>query len=329
MTEKLESQIAEAASHEDIQALLHAEPQETAERTAKPAKTEPEPQSEPVVYTRTETIGGREFTFEADTAAELDQMVLNAYRVASAVTEPEPKVTEAPVIDPAVETMRRVELEMKFKRGEISPSEYLEQTGAVAEYLASQGVPVDALKKTVEAQETRAVEQSWSDAVTQFLASPAGQDWPGGDQNKDMIGLQISALNLIDAPDKVAALAQAYQVMKQRNMIFDGSAPTQEQQSTQQPRPRTEPAPARARAQSTQHTQHQTRQSNSSSLWGTSSGTSANDMRDRSQQPIPAAKVIPADARPEEILAAWKENLLSNGQNPDQQFVETFRGSRK
>ena len=120
MSENLELKIAEATSHEDIQTLLHAEPQGTVERAAKPARTEPESQSEAVVYTRTETIGGREFTFEADTAAELDQMVLNAYRVASAVSEPEPKVTEAPVIDPAVETMRRVELEMKFKRGEIS-----------------------------------------------------------------------------------------------------------------------------------------------------------------------------------------------------------------
>ena len=328
MSENLELKIAEATSHEDIQTLLHAEPQGTVERAAKPARTEPESQSEAVVYTRTETIGGREFTFEADTAAELDQMVLNAYRVASAVSEPEPKVTEAPVIDPAVETMRRVELEMKFKRGEISPAEYIEQSGAVAEYLASQGVPVEALKKTVETQELHAVEQSWGDAVDVFLKSSAGADWPGGDKNRELIGLKLQQLNLIDATDKVAALAQAYTSMKQTGMVFDGSAPTQEQQSTQQSRPRTEPTSVRAQAQSTQHTQHQTRQSNSSSLWGTSSGTSANDMRDKSATPIPASKVIPADARPEEILAAWKENLLANGQNPDQQFLETFRGRR-
>ena len=56
------------------------------------------------MYTRTENIGGREFTFEADSAAELDQMVLNAYRVASAVSEPQ--VVEE-VVDPLLEGLRR------------------------------------------------------------------------------------------------------------------------------------------------------------------------------------------------------------------------------
>ena len=306
--------------------------------------------TQPSVYSRTETLGGREFTFEAESQAELDQMVLNAYRVASAVSEPQ---AVEDVVDPAVaraaeeaEIARKSELELKFRRNEITTQEYLEQTGAVAEYLASQGVPVDALKKTVEAQELHAVEQSWGEAVEAFLHSPAGADWPGGDNNKDMIGLQISALGLIDATDKVGALAQAYQVMKQRNMIFQPNAPAvdpitarasaekQADDAAKLARAQAEAAAA-AGAQRTQQVQHQTQQvqrpapvTQSSSLWGSSSGTSANDMRDRSAIPQPAAQIIPADARPDEILAAWKAGLVANGQNPDAAFIDTFKSKR-
>ena len=36
----------------------------------------------------------------------------------------------------------RSELELKFKRGEINTQEYLEQSGAVSDYLSSQGAVV-------------------------------------------------------------------------------------------------------------------------------------------------------------------------------------------
>lgn len=302
----------------------------------------------PTTFSRTEVINNREFTFEADSAAELDQMILNAYRVATAVTEPQP-VEE--VIDPAAvqaaqdaEVARKTELDLKFRRGELTPTEYLEQSGAINDYLASQGVPVEALKRTIEAQEVSAVQQSWGDAVEAFLHSPAGADWPGGDNNRDMIGLQITALGLTDATDKVAALAQAYNVMKQRKMVFQPDAPAVDtitaraaQEKAQQDAATLAQAQADANraggAQRTQQTQQQTQQrtapaATSSSVWGSSSGTSANDMRDTSKDVIPAKAIIPSTATPEEIMAAWKAGLVQNGQDPNAAFVDTFKSKR-
>jgi hypothetical protein len=70
------------------------------------------------------------------------------------------------------------------------------------------------------------VEQSWDQAVQEFLHSPAGSDWPGGDKNRDMMGQELQALNLVDAKDKVAALAQAYASMKSKGIVVPYEPPS-------------------------------------------------------------------------------------------------------
>ena len=86
-------------------------------------------------FSRTETIGGKQFTFEAETELELERMVNNAYKVASAVQTVAPKVEETPKVDEAKVIADRVELDLKFKRGEITPREYLQKSGAIKEFL--------------------------------------------------------------------------------------------------------------------------------------------------------------------------------------------------
>jgi len=60
----------------------------------------------------------------------------------------------------------------------------------------------------------RAFEQSWADAVQEFLHSPAGADWPGGDKNKEILGQLLVANGLQDASDKVQALADTFEHMR-------------------------------------------------------------------------------------------------------------------
>ncbi len=116
--------------------------------------------------------------------------------------------------------MRQTDLELKFKRGELSTQEFLEQSGAIAHYMASHGAPLEQIVQTVQEAQAQQEIESWRDAVQTFLTTASGADWPGNSKNLEMIGLQIQSLGLVDASDKVAALAQAYQSMKQKGILF-------------------------------------------------------------------------------------------------------------
>src|ERR1700680_2770885 len=53
------------------------------------------------VFSRTEIIGGREFTFDASSELELERMVNNAFKVAYAVQTSEAEPTPSVTVDPA------------------------------------------------------------------------------------------------------------------------------------------------------------------------------------------------------------------------------------
>jgi hypothetical protein len=108
----------------------------------------------------------------------------------------------------------KAELELRFKRGDISTEEYLTQSGAIENYLAQQGIPLSDLKATVaEKQEVKMYEQSWAQATEQFL-NGAGSDWPGGPELMREAGERMQSMGLTDAADKTAALAQVWNSMK-------------------------------------------------------------------------------------------------------------------
>jgi hypothetical protein len=311
-----------------------------------------------------ETIGGKEFTFTASSQAELDHMIANAYKVAYAV-HPTERVIEQ-VVDPVVaekaaadkaaaEAAAKTELELKFKRGEITASDYIEQSGALAQYLEKQGVPLADLKKAVEANKGNDYEKSWQEASAEFVKTSAGADWPGGEKNLEILGLKIVALGLSEAKDKVAALAQAYADMKRTGMIFPTSTETTltpEQQAAAKAAAdkaiadkaaadaaaaaagtdaatRAAQAAAAASAEAQRAAAAARVQSTSSSMFGASSGVGAGASAGAAAPASPAAKtIIPDNATPAEILQAWKEAQLAAGKNPNEVFMDQFRGSR-
>jgi len=295
-------------------------------------------------FSRTEKIGGKEFTFEADSELELERMYSNALKVAYAVQTPEARVVET-VVDPAIaqkaaedEAVAKVELELKFKRGEISAADYIEQSGAMRDYLAKQGVPLDALRSAVARNQDAAEEQSWEQATTVFLNSPAGADWPGGQKNLALMGTTLLALGLDNAKDKVAAYAQAYEQMKATNMIFPGEAAEAAAAATASSTTAaaasraaadklvTDAAVAEAaRVASLAAATTAKTAATSSSLFGRSSGVGEST----SKTTPAAAKIdIPNDATPAEIVDAWKKEQIRQGKDPNAAFFDTFSTRR-
>lgn len=344
MNEALAKAIQEAVSTADVKSLLIAE----AERqlATKTALDESQAAAEKVaadkiiadkaaadaaavaaqVFTRTEVIGGKNLTFTAGSDAELDREVLNAYKVAYALRDPE---VAAPVVDTQAaaraaeaEVLAKTELERKFKAGEISAADYIQESGAMNAYLEKQGISVAALKETVDATQSAKVTNSWARAAETFKQTPAGADWPGGEKNQELIGLKIAALGLADAEDKVAALHTAYAEMKRTGLYFPqgDTAPVAAATVAAPAAEVTEAAVLAARVAAAAKVQ-----SMSSSVFGASSGTSGAPV---TSPAVAAAKaIVPADATPQEIIRAYNEANLAAGINPDEAFKSTTRAN--
>jgi hypothetical protein len=284
------------------------------------------------VFTRTETIGGKDISFSASTEAELDRQVLSAFKTAYAIQQTpapvEPVVDQAAVAAAAeAEVLAKAELERKFRLGEISAAEYIQQSGAVNEYLTKQGLSVDTLKDVVEKNKQDAEIQSW-EAASEVFKNTSGADWPGGVKNRTLLGDKMAAMGLFDAKDKVAAMAQAWEAMKSTGGYFPhGDEPV----AAAAPPAVAVPDPAKVAADAAAVAAEAVRvaaaakvKSSSSSFFDASSGVSGAPVLNPAV--IEAKKVVPADASPEEIIRAWKEAQVAGGISPDDAFKKAFSG---
>lgn len=350
LNDEITKAISEAVNPADIRAaiLLEAEKQNatsqqlaadqaTAEKAAadKLAAEQAAATAAPTTFSRTEVIGGKSFDFEAGSELELERLVTSAYKVAFSV-QPDP--TKEKTVDPAIaaaeakrlaeeEAANKAQLEVDFKLGNITAADYIERSGAMGAYLEKQGVSLDKLKAVVNEDQDKHFAKSWEDAGEQFKVSAVGKDWPGGEKNKEQLGLLIVSMGLIDATDKVGAMAQAWAKMKDRNMIFPNedviAAPVVDAAA-----PAVVAAPAAVVAAPAVAAPAARVASKSSSLFGASSGTSGSG----SAAAAPAAGAQPAidpNASPAEIIAAWKEGQLKAGKDPNAAFTETFANGRR
>src|SRR6266852_9074565 len=196
----LEGDLNQATSYEDVRSLLenasvrsgigHRDPstgrfvavENDSQRAAAPAV----PDEEKLVM-KDVTISGQQFTFEG-TALEVEQAIRQAYEVAEALKSQ---------ADPALPVIPR-ERQPQFDH-------------PVESYLQSKGFDVD---RAANQQS----EADWAAATQEFLQE-AGSDWPGGNKNMELIGMKIIELGLENTPDKVAALAQAYESMREQGLI--------------------------------------------------------------------------------------------------------------
>jgi trimeric autotransporter adhesin len=302
-------------------------------------------------FSRTVTINGQDFTFTESTELQLERAINAAYTVANAFQKTETVTVEDPTAKAAADAkaaedalVARTELDLKFKRGELSPREYLEQSGAMKDYLAEQGIPLDELKAAVERNREASLTQSWEQATEAFRNSAAGADWPGGGQNLEIIGLKLQALQLVDAQDKVAALAQAWQSMKESKMYFPYQAASAGDAAAA--KAATDAAAAKATADAAAAATRATGATTiapgattaapaapktaqtSSAFFGASSGTFGGGNEGVSKVAPTGDVKIDANASPEAILAEWKRQQIAAGQDPNAAFTETFRTRR-
>lgn len=323
-------------------------------------------------FTRDVVIGGKTFMFEAASELELERMVNVALQTAASVgtreVEVDPAVAAKSAADKATaDAAARTELDLKFKRGEVSTTEYLEQSGAFAEYMERQGVPLSELKAQVEQGRTTQFQNSWSTATEKFLNSPGGSDWPGGDANKEILGLKLVELGLLDAEDKVAALTTAYNELKGRGVLHpyvppakvadaaaaekaaidkaaadaaaaaaagatsDAAVSAAAAGTTAAPGTPEFTAAVQAAVQATllkmQEDANKKTPAKSSSFFGASAGPTSNAVGSAERE---ASKTvaIPADATPGEIMEAWKQQVAKEGKDPNAEFKQVFSTRR-
>lgn len=313
----------------DAQAVATKAAEDKAAADAKAAEAAPS-------FTRTEIINGRTFNFEGASELDLATQIANAYRVASAFA---PTEQVAATVDPAVaeaaaqkdiadRAAAKALLDVKFRNGDISAADYIKQSGAMDEYLADQGLSLPALKAAVDQNQSSQFEKSWAQATEEFLHSPAGADWPGGPQNLELIGMKISSLGLVDAKDKVAALAQAYADMKSKNLVFRPEVAAATVAVTDPAVVAAQAAAAAAQAARAAAVAATTTpvpaRTASSGLFGLSSGPGAATETGRTAETV----AIDPKASPQEIMDAWKKSQLANGINPDAAFMTQFSNRR-
>jgi hypothetical protein len=183
--------------------------------------------NEPRLFERTVTVGGQNFTFSDYTQEGLETQIRSAREVyehleESRAEEPEPTAAE-------IEAARQRKLfndtqaQIELQTGQITVAQFLEKTGAVGDYLASEGIDIAQLRDQAQQQETKNYEQSWAQAVEKFLAVDGpGADWPGG-KNQKLIETALVALGLSDQPS-VESLAKAYDYLKQNGTLFPHEA---------------------------------------------------------------------------------------------------------
>jgi hypothetical protein len=343
VTQDLIKAIGTSGSLEEIRAaaILEARNQQTAADTdavtqAEATRVAVEQQAQEEadkVYTITENIKGRDFEFTAGSQEELTNMVLNAHRVANSVRSEQIVEQVQQIAEPVGPTPEeieaaRAELERKFRLSEISVKDYIEQSGAVSDYLASQGLSVDTLRNTVESTQSRATIQSWQEATEIFKEGP-GQEWPGSERNMLMLGNRLQELGLDDAEDKVGALIAAYSSLKQDNMLFEL---TPEERRAAGYKEEVAPEPVATVVQTAQPVvqqapirQQPVQQRTSSSLFGASTGVPANTQpKADTQQKFE----IDPNADPRQIMEVWKRKMTEQKIDPNAAFMESF-SSRK
>src|SRR5579871_187385 len=180
---------------------------------------------EPKQITKVEKIGGRDITFTG-TELEVAQQITAAYRVVEALTpapEPQVRITQQKTkAEIEREISDRAELDLQFRRGQLTTEEYLTRTNAVGEFLAQRGFDLEAAAKAQ-------YEKSWAEATEEFLHNTEeGQSWKGGQRNLQQIGTIILAHGWDNAADKVAALRAAAKEMREKGLEFDGDVSPEE-----------------------------------------------------------------------------------------------------
>jgi len=234
MSPALEAALNKASGPEEMKALLHEAAIEQSlvvpdiYDASNLLPTEKANASQPKRFAKAVVVDGVKKFFEGESELDVERQMNEFYRQQLTPTESRTEVArdeQGRFVSPADQgradenPVAKAELELKFKRGEISTEDYLAQSGAFASYLEQQGIPLEELKSTVEEKQNQRQVQSWESATQEFLNSPEGRSWPGGQENLQTVGKLIEQMGATNSEDKVAALVAAYRRMRENDLV--------------------------------------------------------------------------------------------------------------
>jgi hypothetical protein len=176
---------------------------------------------------KTITVGGVTKVIEGANAEEVAAAELAYLRsIQPNTAQPRDEATgrftaaEQGKIDEAaqLEIVRKSEVELKFKRGELSTKDYLLESGALQEAL-------DAHAEKVQAEERgdKQLHAEWESASAEFLRSTP--EWPGGIENLKLISSVLDEMGAGEYPD-VENLRRAYRHLKDNNLLVENAEVT-------------------------------------------------------------------------------------------------------
>lgn len=105
-----------------------------------------------------------------------------------------------------------MELSLRFRRGELDAAAYLEQSGAMDDYLAKRGVDIETLRTVAD----QTVQADWASSTESWLATHPS--WEGGFEAVQRMGETLISLGLQDQPS-VESLEAAYQELVRTNRV--------------------------------------------------------------------------------------------------------------
>jgi hypothetical protein len=235
---EFERAVAAASSAEEIKSLMHDRAVQqglVVPDLYSPDVLLPVEQPTPRRFGKAVTVDGQKRFFEADSELELEREIGNYFRetLAARDTNPERQQQQQSTDQPrdaatgrftaepeattdGGEAVARAELELRFKRGEISTDEYLTASGAIERHLAAQGIDMNALREASAQQ----FHQSWAQATQEFLNSPAGRDWPGGEVNKVRLGQALVDMGSAESPS-AENISRAYEYLRENDLLIE------------------------------------------------------------------------------------------------------------
>jgi hypothetical protein len=224
----LEEQIHDATNVEQLKAILRE--QALAQHLYVPDQLnssvlhEVDPGT-PRRFAKTVEIGGIKKTFEGDSELEVEReygaFLKETFSQPVETTE-QPRnergqfTAEQGKIDEAqqLEALAKAELELKFKRGEMSTDDYLTASGAIERHLAEQGVDMEALRDASASK----LRQSWEEATQEFQQTEEGRRWVGGKSNFERLGKLLIEMGASEYPN-VENLRRAAEYLRTNDLL--------------------------------------------------------------------------------------------------------------
>lgn len=181
----------------------------------------------PVIYEMPLTINGKQMVFRDANPENL----LKQIAAANEAAQPAPVVAAKEEPKPAFTEAELFEVQIGLQKGDPTVLDgYILKSGLFDRYLESKGLKVEDLKAQTEERKSGKVIDGWKEATAAFNAKvAAGEiDYPGGEQNTQLMGFMIASLNLGNKPS-VESFEQAYAELKKRGLVFPVTAKTAEE----------------------------------------------------------------------------------------------------